>query len=315
MCGNSLIGWDILEDNPNLAQETIDQINPFDWEREFPEIFQNGGFSVIIGNPPYVRQEMLGKFKGYFQKHYKVYQGTADLYSYFIERGVSLLQEGGIFSYIVANKWMRANYGLPLRSWLKEQCIEEIIDFGDLQVFEGSTTYPCIIRITKSVPRTSFEVTQLKTLDFQSLGDYVEENHYNVNQSALDDKGWSLSDERTQALLGKINTNGVSLGEYVDMKIHYGIKTGLNEAFVIDTNEREKLIREDPKSSELIRPFMAGRDVKRYQQANTAKYIILMPKGWTHEQSGGVRNAWDWLKSIYPAIANHLLPFKEAAAI
>ena len=92
-CGNSLIGWDILKDNPSLTQEEIERINPFDWEKEFPEVFQKGGFNVVIGNPPYVRQEGLGEFKGYFQKHYKVYQGTADLYAYFIERGVSLLQE------------------------------------------------------------------------------------------------------------------------------------------------------------------------------------------------------------------------------
>ena len=207
-CGNSLIGWDILKDNPGLTQEEIDRINPFDWEKEFPEIFQRGGFSVVIGNPPYVRQEGLGEFKGYFQKHYKVYQGTADLYAYFIERGVSLLQEGGIFSYIVANKWMRANYGQPMRKWLKEQCIEEIIDFGDLQVFQGATTYPCIIRITKSTPHTSFDVTQVKTLDFQNLSDYVKENHYSVNQSTLDDKGWSLTDERTQALLVQVEGVG-----------------------------------------------------------------------------------------------------------
>ncbi len=195
-CGNSLIGWDILKDNPSMPQEEIGRINPFDWEKEFQEIFQRGGFSVVIGNPPYVRQEILGEFKNYFQKHYMVYQGTADLYTYFIERGVSLLQEGGIFSYIVANKWMRANYGQPMRKWLKEQCIEEIIDFGDLQVFQGATTYPCIIRITKSVPRTSFEVTQVKTLVFPNLNDYVKENHYKVNQLTLDDSGWSLASFR-----------------------------------------------------------------------------------------------------------------------
>jgi hypothetical protein len=278
-CGNSLIGWDILNDNPGLKQEAIDRINPFDWEKEFPEIFQRGGFSVVIGNPPYVRQEGLGEFKGYFQKHYKVYQGTADLYSYFIERGISLLQEGGIFSYIVANKWIRANYGLPLRAWLKKQCIEEIIDFGDLQIFQGATTYPCIIRITKSTPHTSFEVSQINTLEFRNLSDYVKENHYRVNQLALDDKGWSLANERTQALLDKIRAKGVPLGEYVQGKIYYGIKTGLNEAFVIDEVTRARLIAEDARSADLIKPFLAGRDIKRYEQPKSDKYLIFTRHG------------------------------------
>jgi hypothetical protein len=312
-CGNSLIGWDILNDNPGMGQEEIDRINPFDWEKEFPEIFQRGGFSIVIGNPPYVRQEGLGEFKGYFQKHYKVYQGTADLYAYFIERGVSLLREGGIFSYIVANKWMRANYGLPLRAWLKEQCIEEIIDFEDLQVFQGATTYPCIIRITKSKPHTSFEVTQIKTLEFQNLSDYVKENHYNVNQLVLDDKGWFLTDERTQALLSRLKALGVPLSDYLSGKIYYGIKTGLNEAFVIDGSTKERLIAEDARSAELIKPFLAGRDIKRYEMPANDKYLILMPRGWTRERSENSKDAFGWFRQNYPAIANHLQPFSEAA--
>ena len=312
-CGNSLIEWDILKDNPGLTQEEIERINPFDWDKEFPEIFQRGGFNVVIGNPPYVRQEGLIEFKGYFQKHYTVYQGTADLYTYFIERGVSFLEDGGFFSYIVANKWMRANYGQPLRRWLKGQCIEEIIDFGDLPVFQGATTYPCIIRIIKKAPQESFEVTQVRTLDFQSLYDYVKENHYRMNQLALDDKGWSLADDRTQALLAKINSKGVPLGEYIGGKIYRGILTGLNEAFVIDTATREKLIAEDPKSAELIKPFLAGRDIKKYEQPKNDKFLILIPRGWTREKSDNAHNGLAWLKENYPAIANHLLPFAEAA--
>ena len=312
-CGNSLIGWDIMNDSPSLTQMEIDRINPFDWEKEFPEVFLRGGFSVVIGNPPWVRQEGLGEFKGYFQKHYRVYQGTADLYAYFIERGVSFLQEGGIFSYIVANKWMRANYGQPMRKWLKEQHIEEIIDFGDLQVFQGATTYPCIIRIAKSAPRTSFEVTQVKTLDFQSLNDYVKENHYSVDQNALDDNGWSLADERTQTLLAKIGSKGVPLGEYVKGQIYRGVLTGLNEAFVIDATTRTRLVAEDTSSADLIKPFLAGRDIKRYQQPQSDKYLILMPRGWTRERSGNAKDALGWLKENYPAIANYLLPFSEAA--
>lgn len=312
-CGNSLIGWDILEENPSLGQEEIERINPFDWRAEYPEVFGRGGFDVVIGNPPYVRQEGLGEFKGYFQKHFQVYQGTADLYAYFMERGVSLLQDEGIFSYIVANKWMRANYGLPLRRWLKEQCIEEITDFGDLPVFLGATTYPCIIRIVRRPPQSSFQATQVKTLNFNDLGEYVNENGYKVNQLTLDDSGWSLADEATQALLDKLKGKGVPLGEYVGGKIYYGIKTGLNEAFVIDAQTREKLIAEDPKSEELIKPFLAGRDIKRYQQPVNDKYLILIPRGWTREKSSNAKDALGWLKGNYPAMANHLLPFAQAA--
>ncbi len=125
------------------------RINAFDWNKEFPDVFEKGGFDAVIGNPPYVRQELLKGQKEYFNGHYEVYHGVADLYAYFIEKGISLLKDGGQFSYIVANKWMRANYGKPLRSWLKSKRIEEIIDFGDLPVFKQATTYPCILRVAK----------------------------------------------------------------------------------------------------------------------------------------------------------------------
>ena len=119
-CGNSLIGYDYYDDHKNLSAEEVQRINAFEWKTEFPEIFERGGFDAVIGNPPYVRQEGLGEFKEYFQKHYQVYHGVADLYAYFVEKGVSLLRPAGLFSYIVANKWMRANYGSALAGLAEE---------------------------------------------------------------------------------------------------------------------------------------------------------------------------------------------------
>ena len=132
------------------------------------------GFDVIVGNPPYVRQETLGEeFKSYVESRYATHAGTADLYVYFIERAMQLLKPGGYFGFIVANKWLRANYGKPLRRWLKDQHIVEIVDFGDLPVFQSATTYPCILFLRKDAPAPVFRVTQVKSLDFANLADVV----------------------------------------------------------------------------------------------------------------------------------------------
>jgi hypothetical protein len=285
-----------------ISRDEFLKLNPFHWGFEFYGAFdlekpkEGRGFDVVIGNPPYVRQEALGELKTYYQDAYKVYHGVADLYVYFIERSLSSLNEDGIFSYIVANKWTRANYGKPLRQWLKRHCIEEIVDFGDLPVFQA-TTYPCIVRISTKPPKSTFAVTEVETLSFASLDEYVQEHQFAVNREGLDDSGWSLVDEKTQALLDKIRQVGVPLGDYVDGKIYRGVLTGLNEAFVISANTREKLIAEDPRSAELIKPFLVGRDVKRYQPPESKRYLIFTRRGVDIQR--------------YPAIERHLLHYKE----
>jgi hypothetical protein len=134
----------------------------------------------------------LGNYKAYFQKHYKVYHGVADLYTYFFEKGISLLNDNGIFGIIVANKWMRANYGEPLRKWLKQQPIKKIIDFGDLPVFQGATTYPCIVIADKKETNDLIKVTNVRTLEFTKLDDYLQQNPVSIKNNSLDDSGWNL---------------------------------------------------------------------------------------------------------------------------
>ena len=280
-CGNSLIGPDFY-DHQQMSlfdEEEIFRVNAFDWNAEFSEIMKDGGFDAVIGNPPYVRQESLTDFKPYFEKRYSVYNGVADLYVYFIEKGVSLLRSGGFFSYIVANKWFRANYGKPLRQWMKQQHILEIIDFGDLPVFKQATTYPCIVVIQKKAPGPTFRAATIKTLEFGDLQAHVSQHHHDVRQDALDESGWSLANRSTQDVLDKLRKTGIPLGEYVDGKIYRGVLTGLNEAFVIDDATREKLIADDPKSAEVIKPFLAGRDIKRYQACIQRK-ISDFHKAW-----------------------------------
>ena len=311
-CGNSLIGEDYFEGRLAVEEEERRRVNPFDWRRAFPQVFAAGGFDAVIGNPPYVRQESLGDDKKYFQKHYQAYAGTADLYSYFIEKGINLLAPNGLFSYIVANKWMRANYGKALRAWLKTQCIEEITDFGDLPVFESATTYPCIIRVASQTPHFKPRVTNVKTLAFPSLQEYVTENGNVLDQDKFSDGGWSLTNSQAQQVFEKINQNSLPLVKYVQGKIYRGILTGLNEAFVIDKDARDRLVQEDPKSEDLIKPFLIGKDIKRYQPPESQRFIIFIPKGWTKEKSKKTGNTWRWLQQNYPAVARHLEPFSQA---
>ncbi len=316
-CGNSLIGWDYFEGRLAVDEQERRRVNPFDWRSAFPQVFArgaSGGFDAVIGNPPYVRQETLGNDKKYFQSHYQVYAGTADLYSYFIERGVSLLAPNGLFCYIVANKWMRANYGESLRKWLKNKAIVELTDFGDLPVFENATTYPCILRVANRQPENKPRVTVVKSLDFLNLCDYVNENGMILDQSKFKDSGWSLENPQVQQILEKLEKNTIPLNRYVNGKIYYGIKTGLNEAFVIDENTRNRIVGEDARSLDLIKPFLIGRDIKRYQPPESKRYLILIPKGWTKEKSQNAANAWRWLQKNYPAVASHLEPFAAAAS-
>jgi hypothetical protein len=165
------------------------------------------------------------------------------------------------------------------------------------------------MRVSKGDARKSFEAVQVNTLDFSNLSEYVKEHEHLVKQNFLSDAGWSLVDENSKALIDKLMKAGVPLGEYAENKIYYGIKTGLNKAFVIDETTKDRLITEDPKSAEIIKPFLAGRDVKRYANLKPKQHLILFKKGWTNYNSGNSKNKWNWLKENYPAIANYLEPF------
>ena len=295
-CGNSLIGWDYFHGQLLADEEEVRRVNPFDWQQAFPEVFAVGGFDAVIGNPPYVRQESLGQDKKYFEANYEVYAGTADLYSYFIERGIKLLAPNGIFSYIVANKWLRAAYGRTLRKWLKTKCIEEITDFGDLRVFEDASAYPCILRVSNCEPHFRPWVTRVNSLDFISLEEHVQENGSKSDQNHLEHDGWSLSSTKEQELLAKLKQNSVPLEKYVKGKVYRGILTGLNEAFVIDVATKDRLISEDPRSVELIKPFILGREVKRYKPLQPSQFVIFTRRGVK------INN--------YPAIRKYLEQFK-----
>ncbi|OPZ35004.1 MAG: Type IIS restriction enzyme Eco57I [Spirochaetes bacterium ADurb.BinA120] len=299
-CGNSLIGPDYFSGRLIPDPDELKRVNPFDWNAGFPEAMKAGGFDCVIGNPPYVRQESLGpQFKEYAQKSFAGYAGTADLYTYFIEKAHLLLVKGGLFGMICSNKFMRANYGNALRSFIsKRTTIEQIVDFGELPVFEGAATFPAIILTANIAPKEQkFIYAPIKRLDFQSLEKEVKEIGNTLDERSLTGDNWTLAKAEEIEVFEKIKKMGIPLGEYVKGNIFYGIKTGFNEAFVIDKATRDRLIKEDKKSTEIIKPFVVGDDIRKYQINFKDRYLIFTRRGTKIND--------------YPAIEKYLLQFKD----
>jgi len=303
-CGNSLIGSDFYDNQQLdfLDDEERYRINAFDWEDEFPKIFsrKNPGFDVVIGNPPYVRQETLGEqFKKYAKEKYETYAGTADLYVYFVERSHRILVSGGRFGMICSNKFMRAKYGKNLREYLaSNSTIHQIVDFGELPVFKGPASFPAIILTSnKKTKKQNFIYAPIKSITFPSLENEVKKIGKTLDSRSLAGDNWTLARREEIEIFEKMKKSSVPLGEYVDRKIFRGILTGYNEAFVIDKETRKKLISEDPKSAKLIKPFVIGDDVRNYHIRNKKRYLIFTRRGTAIDD--------------YPAIKRFLLPFKD----
>jgi hypothetical protein len=315
-CGNSLIGWDVM--TPEMPADEIKRINPFDWDTEFADIMKAGGFDAVIGNPPYVRQESLGpEFKEYAKKHYEVFAGTADLYVYFFERGHKLLRKEGYFGIICANKFMRSNYGKNLRTYLSSKTkIHQIIDFGELPVFQNAATFPAIFLTQNLSPKEQiFVYAPVKQLNFSSLDSEIQTIGLKLNSVSLKNNTWTLTNNSETAIIEKLNSIGTPLGVYVHNEIFRGVVTGFNDAFIIDEKCKVELIAKDPNSEKVIKPFVIGNDIRRYQKLPKDKFIIFIPWHFPlHENleiTKASKEAEVEFKNQYPAIYSHLLTFKD----
>lgn len=306
-CGNSLI------DDATIAGEKA-----FNWQNEFPQIFEKGGFDVVIGNPPYVRQELFKDIKPYLENNYKCYNSAADLYTYFIEKSIKQLRKPtGIYSVIVANKWMRANYGKELRIWLKNQNIVEIIDFKDLPVFTDATAYPCILTVEGDKITEQFTGVEVDNLSFTSLEQYVNAYKKTVDKNHLRDDGWSLANSNIMEIVSRLIIENTSLKDTINSKMFVGLKTGLNDAFIITKDFYEKLLSKSNKYTEIVKPYGVGRDLSRYGKPIIDKYIICIPNKWTDSKGAFENeiNAWNWFDLEYNLISEHLKFYEEKAKI
>ncbi|MFO0139937.1 MAG: Eco57I restriction-modification methylase domain-containing protein, partial [Aphanizomenon sp.] len=235
--------------------------NGLEWRFEFPEVLNNDGvfigFDIVIGNPPYIRQEEIKELKPILQTNFITYSGTADLYVFFVERGFKILKTKGQFCYIMPNKWIQAGYGKALRTYILENQLQGIIDFGDIQIFEEATTYPCILNASKQQQNTNFVSATVKTLNYiNEFAAYIKSISNQIKVETLNDEIWVISSDSDQKLLSRIKSNCVSLAEYIDNKSFRGILTGLTEAFVIGNETSREIISKDSRNSEIIRSFI-----------------------------------------------------------
>ncbi|MGB5600296.1 MAG: N-6 DNA methylase, partial [Thiothrix litoralis] len=288
----------IRQGNSVVDDKSVDK-RAFHWFKQFKE------FDVILGNPPYVRQERLIPIKPYLEKHYRTYHGVADLYTYFFELGLGLLKKGGMLGFISSATFFRTGSGENLRQFLAvEANLKNVVDFGDLQVFEGVTTYPAILimekpsHARKHPPKDyAFQFLNVQSTHVSQLAGELKAGAFSEmqqNKLALD--GWRLEDERLQALRTKLTKGKRTLKEAYGSP-YRGILTGRNEAFVIDNTTRNKLIAADPLSLELIKPFLEGKDLKQWRAESRDIYLIFTRRGVDIEK--------------YPAIKDHLEQYRE----
>jgi type I restriction-modification system DNA methylase subunit len=261
------------------------------------------GFAIVIGNPPYVSTEKLAEpEKSQYKTVYEsVHSSRIDLYVYFIDRGIELLNSNtGTLSYITSNKWMLATYGKFIRNKLSKVDILQIIDFGSSHVFEGVTVDTNILLLrNRSVGKPSFKAVNFSQ-DYKSnipIDEYFENE--STYQDSVSGEPWILGNNEMRDIKEKIEKSGTELAKW-DIKLNYGIKTGCNDAFIIDSETRMMLILKDPKSEDIIKPILRGRDIKKFSYKYNDLYLLAVGYGDYKD-----------LDKCYPAIYDYLVQFKE----
>ncbi len=244
-------------------------------------IVSESGFDIVVANPPYVRQEQIKELKPQLEAQYSCYTGVADLYVYFYERGLQLLKTGGALAFISSNKYFRSGYGEKLRGFLTDRAtLHQVIDFGDAPVFKA-IAYPCILILSKqpSDNAKSRVMTWEPGPPIEEFSSIFTSKSFHIAQKELTSDGWRLESPTILRLLEKLRKAGKPLGEYVNGRFYRGVTTGLNEVFVINRATRDSLIKEDKSSDEIIKPFLRGRDVKRWVVESQDLWLIFTRRG------------------------------------
>ena len=284
-------------------QNNVIYRNAFEWRFEFPEVLDEKGnfegFEVIIGNPPYIQLQKMGDDASALQKvGYSTFTRTGDIYCLFYEQAIRLLKPNYYFGFITSNKWMRANYGVATRKFFLEETNPLLlVDFGGYQVFESATVDTNMLISQKASYSGQTQTCLLdKSLgSLEKMSDFVRQNSVSTDGLAKQE-GWVILSDLEGSIKRKVEAAGVKLKHW-DIQINYGIKTGLNEAFIIDAGTRASIIKGCPEADKIIRPVVRGRDIQKYHCRWENLYVICTFPSMNINIDE------------YPAIKAHLLSF------
>jgi len=265
----------------------------FLWHLLFQDVFEEGGFDIVIANPPYIRHELIGALKPLLkQQNYRSFDSTADLFVYFFEQGLRLLRPHGILTFITSNKFFLAAYAENLRSLLQESKVKQVINFGEAEIFEDVGVDSSITILENFKRNISEDVKSLlwKKKTSATLLSKIMEHPMTFPALQLTPDRWSICPVEVHQLIEKLRTQPTTLGEFVDDRFNYGIKTGYNEAFIINSETRARLIENHPECDKWILPFIDGNWVKRHTIEMGEKWIIKIESSTnqTHPWSGAV---------------------------
>jgi hypothetical protein len=319
-CGNSLIGPDFYQGKQMnlLDPEEMYRINPFDWQKEFPEIMKAGGFDAVIGNPPYIRIQTMKEWAPseveiYKELYTSASKGNYDIYVVFVERGLSFLSKSGRLGFILPHKFFNAQYGQPLRGLLsKGKYLAQVVHFGDQQVFAGATNYTCLLFLDKAGSK-QFHFVKIDDLtNWRIIGECAEGKIPATKSGALE---WNFTVGKGAELFEKLSKMPVKLGGVAD--IFVGLQTSADDVFImnlIEETSRTFRLKSKALGSEwtfekgLLFPLVSGTDVNRYCDLPERQYILF-----PYKVDGALVELIDFeiISQKYPKTAAYLVENKR----
>ncbi len=243
--------------------------NAFEWRFEFPEVLDEDGnfigFDAVIGNPPYIQLQTLNNRTVFLKDRYKTYAQTGDMYVLFYELAANILKAQGNQGFITGSAWLRTNYGKSLRKFFIEDVnIHKVIDFSDCHIFDSATVLTTVTFFSNKSFDNKVEALRIiraQQEEAKEIEKYFDSNHIILKD--LTDESWVIANKVKYQIKQKVEAQGIKLKDW-DIEIYRGILTGYNDAFIIDGKKKDELIAKDPKSAEIIKPLLRGRDIKRY---------------------------------------------------